>query len=146
VAFRTGANGHGPRTGFIIDRDKGWILTNAHVAKRSPSTVEIALGESETEWLPVQRIYVDNHLDIAVLKVATDSCRRRNGRKTWMHPDRQTRGYCRRLWAPDQPQLHRNAGIVSSVRTLNSHEFVQMDANINPGNSGGPLLLRTSPK
>ena len=61
--------GTGLGTGFIIDRDKGWILTNAHVAKRSPSTVEIALGESETEWLPVQRIYVDNHLDIAVLKV-----------------------------------------------------------------------------
>src|SRR5262249_46075543 len=31
-------------------------------------------------------------------------------------------------------------GIVSSVRTLGSQEFVQLDANINPGNSGGPLL------
>src|SRR5258705_3574937 len=64
--------GTGLGTGFIIDRDKGWILTNAHVAKRSHATVEIALGESETEWVPVQRVYVDNHLDIAVLKVAAD--------------------------------------------------------------------------
>ena len=31
--------GTGNGTGFIIDRDKGWILTNAHVVNRSPSTV-----------------------------------------------------------------------------------------------------------
>ena len=37
-------------------------------------------------------------------------------------------------------------GIVSSVRTLSSQEFVQMDANINPGNSGGPLLAVEPPE
>ena len=33
--------GTGQGTGFVIDREKGWILTNAHVAKRSAATVEI---------------------------------------------------------------------------------------------------------
>jgi S1-C subfamily serine protease len=31
-------------------------------------------------------------------------------------------------------------GIVSSIRTLGSQEFIQMDASLNPGNSGGALL------
>jgi S1-C subfamily serine protease len=133
--------GTGLGTGFIIDRDKGWILTNAHVAKRSPSTVEIALGESETEWLPVQRIYVDNHLDIAVLKVATDklpadAMAAKLGCTQTVKQGATVVAYGH----PISLNFTATRGIVSSVRTLNSHEFVQMDANINPGNSGGPLL------
>ena len=133
--------GTGLGTGFIIDRDKGWILTNAHVAKRSPSTVEIALGESETEWLPVQRIYVDNHLDIAVLKVATDklpadAMAAKLGCTQTVKQGTTVVAYGH----PISLNFTATRGIVSSVRTLNSHEFVQMDANINPGNSGGPLL------
>jgi S1-C subfamily serine protease len=133
--------GTGLGTGFIIDRDKGWILTNAHVAKRSPSTVEIALGESETEWLPVQRIYVDNHLDIAVLKVATDklpadAVAAKLGCTQTIKQGATVVAYGH----PISLNFTATRGIVSSVRTLNSHEFVQMDANINPGNSGGPLL------
>src|SRR5215470_818874 len=124
--------GTGLGTGFIIDREKGWILTNAHVARRSPSTVEIALGESENEWIPVQRVYVDNHLDIAVLKVAPDKL----GCKQTVKQGATVVAYGH----PISLSFTATRGIVSSVRTLNSHEFVQMDANINPGNSGGPLL------
>jgi len=109
--------------------------------KRSPSTVEIALGESETEWLPVQRIYVDNHLDIAVLKVATDklpadAMAAKLGCTQTVKQGATVVAYGH----PISLNFTATRGIVSSVRTLNSHEFVQMDANINPGNSGGPLL------
>ena len=133
--------GTGSGTGFIIDRDKGWILTNAHVARRSPATVEVAFGESEGEWYPVQRLYVDNHLDIAVLKVTADK----------LPPDATaaklgcTQAIKQGMTVvayghPVSFNFTATRGIVSSVRTLNSHEFVQMDANVNPGNSGGPLL------
>jgi len=133
--------GTGLGTGFIIDRDKGWILTNAHVARRSPSTVEIALGESENEWLPVQRVYVDNHLDIAVLKVAADklpedAMAAKLGCTQTVKQGATVVAYGH----PISLNFTATRGIVSSVRTLNSHEFVQIDANINPGNSGGPLL------
>jgi serine protease Do len=133
--------GTGLGTGFIIDRDEGWILTNAHVAKRSPSTVEIALGESENEWLPVQRVYVDNHLDIAVLRVAVDklpedAMAAKLGCARVVKQGSTVVAYGH----PISLNFTATRGIVSSVRTLNSHEFVQIDANINPGNSGGPLL------
>jgi serine protease Do len=133
--------GTGLGTGFIIDRDKGWILTNAHVAKRSPSTVEIAVGETETDWLPAERIYVDNHLDIAVLKVApdklpADAIAAKLGCTHTIKQGATVVAYGH----PISLSFTATRGIVSSVRTLSSHEFVQMDANINPGNSGGPLL------
>ena len=133
--------GTGLGTGFIIDRDKGWILTNAHVAKRSPSIVEIAVGDGENEWILAERVYVDNHLDVAVLRVAPDKL-----------PDDATAAKlgCTQTVKqgatvvayghPISLSFTATRGIVSSVRTLGSHEFVQMDANINPGNSGGPLL------
>ena len=137
--------GTGSGTGFIIDRDKGWILTNAHVVNRSPSTVEIAVGDTESEWIAADRIYVDNHLDIALVKVVPDKL-----------PDdamaaklgcAQTVRQGETIVAYGHP-IHLNftatRGIVSSVRTLGSQEFVQMDANINPGNSGGPLLAVAS--
>jgi len=133
--------GTGSGTGFIIDRDKGWILTNAHVVNRSPSTVEIAVGDTESEWIAADRVYVDNHLDIALVKVVPDKL-----------PDDAVAAKlgCAQTVKQGEPivayghPIHLNftatRGIVSSVRTLGSQEFVQMDANINPGNSGGPLL------
>jgi serine protease Do len=133
--------GTGLGTGFIIDRDKGWILTNAHVAKRSHATVEIALGESETEWFPAQRVYVDNHLDIAVVKVAADSLPAdARAAKLGCTQTVKQGSTVVAYGHPVSLNFTATRGIVSSVRTLNSHEFVQMDANINPGNSGGPLL------
>jgi serine protease Do len=139
--FAPEAPGTGSGTGFIIDREKGWILTNAHVVNRSPSTVEVAIGDTESGWMPADRVYVDNHLDIAVVKVLPD-----------LLPDNATaaRLGCTQTVKqgetivayghPISLNFTATRGIVSNVRTLGSQEFVQMDANINPGNSGGPLL------
>lgn len=133
--------GTGLGTGFIIDRDKGWIITNAHVAKRSPATVEVSLTDVEGDWVAADRIYVDNHLDIAVLKVAADklpagAIAAKLGCKQSIKQGATVVAYGH----PINLNFTATRGIVSSVRTLGSNEFVQMDANINPGNSGGPLL------
>ncbi len=133
--------GSGTGTGFIIDRDKGWIITNAHVAKRSPATVEVSLTDVDGDWVPAERVYVDNHLDIAVLKVASDkvpasAAAAKLGCKQSVKQGATVVAYGH----PINLNFTATRGIVSSVRTLGSNEFVQMDANINPGNSGGPLL------
>jgi S1-C subfamily serine protease len=133
--------GMGTGTGFIIDRQKGWILTNAHVAKRSPSTVEIAVGDAESEWIPAEKVYVDNHLDIAVLKVMADKLPGDAvAAKLGCNQTVKQGGTIVAYGHPINLNFTATRGIVSSVRTLGSQEFVQMDANINPGNSGGPLL------
>lgn len=133
--------GTGLGTGFIIDRDKGWILTNAHVAKRSPAAVEVAVGEAEGDWITADRIYLDNHLDVAVIRVAperlpADALSARLGCTEAIRQGASVVAYGH----PINLSFTATRGIVSSVRTLGAQEFVQMDANINPGNSGGPLL------
>ena len=133
--------GTGQGTGFIIDRQKGWIVTNAHVAKRSPATVEIAVGDNDTDWIGVTRLYVDNYLDIAVLKVdvaklPADTASAKLGCDKTVKQGVTVVAYGH----PINLTFTATRGIVSSVRTLGNQEFVQMDANINPGNSGGPLL------
>jgi serine protease Do len=139
--FAPEQSGTGSGTGFIIDREKGWILTNAHVVNRSPSTVEIAVGDTETDWIPADRVYVDNHLDIAVVKVMAntlpdDAVAARLGCTQTVKQGETIVAYGH----PINLNFTATRGIVSNVRTLGSQEFVQMDANINPGNSGGPLL------
>ncbi len=133
--------GTGQGTGFVIDREKGWILTNAHVAKRSPAMVEVALTDSESEWTPVDRIYADNFLDIAVVRIdpeklppETTQARLGCGQDVKQGSAVVAYGH------PINLTFTATRGIVSSVRTLGYQEFVQMDASINPGNSGGPLL------
>jgi S1-C subfamily serine protease len=39
-------------TGFVVDGDKRWILTNAHVVGRSPSRVEVAFRGGE--FFPIE--------------------------------------------------------------------------------------------
>jgi S1-C subfamily serine protease len=133
--------GTGQGTGFVIDREKGWILTNAHVAKRSPAAVEVALGDAEADWIPVDRVYADNYLDIAVVRIAPDklpagATQARLGCGQEVKQGSAVVAYGH----PISLNFTATRGIVSSVRTLGYQEFVQMDANINPGNSGGPLL------
>ncbi len=133
--------GTGQGTGFVIDREKGWILTNAHVAKRSPAMVEVALTDSESEWTPVDRIYADNFLDIAVVKIdpeklPPDTTQARLGCGQDVKQGSAVVAYGH----PINLTFTATRGIVSSVRTLGYQEFVQMDASIKPGNSGGPLL------
>lgn len=133
--------GSGQGTGFIIDRARGWIMTNAHVAKRSPSVVEIAQGEGESEWVPVEKHFVDNLLDVAILRVdpARLPAEAGEARLGCEHQVRQGAGVVA-YGHPVNLTFTATRGIVSSLRNLDHHEFIQLDAMINPGNSGGPLL------
>ena len=133
--------GTGFGTGFIVDLERGWILTNAHVARRSPATIEVAFGESDAQWLAAEKVFVDNHLDVAVVKLPkesfpADAAVARLGCNAPVKQGASVVAYGH----PINLSFTATRGIVSSVRTLSSQEFVQMDANINPGNSGGPLL------
>ncbi len=126
-------------TGFIIDRKRGWILTNAHVARRSPGIVEVAF--TDEDWLEVERVYIDNVLDIAVLKVPPsrmpeDATEAKLGCSL---PLKQGAGVVA-YGHPANLAFTATRGIISSVRVFGYEEYIQLDAQLNPGNSGGPLL------
>ena len=125
--------------GFLIDRERGWIMTNAHVARRAPAKIRVNF-----KGLPstvVERFYIDTHLDLAILKIDPAKIP-------------QT-ALVSKLDCGDEPHAGRpviafghpwsldytaTRGIVSGTKSFNGIEVLQTDAALNPGNSGGPLI------
>lgn len=126
-------------TGFLFDRKRGWILTNAHVASRSPARLELAFKESED--IPAKRVFVDHYLDMAILEIDPAAIPT-NAREAQLD--------CRQFPAVGTPvaifgnpsdfRFVASRGIVSGTSWLGQREHVQSDATINSGNSGGPLI------
>jgi hypothetical protein len=125
--------------GFLIDAERGWIATNAHVSSRNPESVEIAFkGQS---FVDAKLLFVDRYLDLAVLEVP----------RTKMPASAKEA----QLMCDDWPKVGSNVGayghplsldfsvttgIVSGLRYRHNRYWVQTDAAINKGNSGGPLI------
>jgi S1-C subfamily serine protease len=52
--------------GFLIDAERGWIATNAHVSSRNPESVEIAFKDQS--FVDAKLLFVDRYLDLAILE------------------------------------------------------------------------------
>jgi S1-C subfamily serine protease len=122
-----------------VDRERGWILTNAHVAGKSPSTVRVSF--KDRPYSKVEKVYIDNQLDLAVLRVdpgnipaealvAEMKCEGEPSAGlpviAFGHP-----------WGLDYTATR---GIISGTKSLEGEESLQTDAALNPGNSGGALI------
>ena len=53
--------------GFLINKDKGWMLTNAHVSGRGNARVYVAFKDKK--YIKAKVLYVDPILDIAILEM-----------------------------------------------------------------------------
>ncbi len=123
---------------FLVDRERGWLLTNGHVTGRSPGTVEVFFIDGKTR--PARPIYIDPYLDVAVLEVAN-----RTGLPTTAatmdcgaipavgHP-------VGAFGHPEDLRFTGTRGIISGFTSKFGEDRLQTDAPINPGNSGGPLI------
>lgn len=127
-------------SGFIIDAEKGYIVTNNHVVKDAED-VRVTFHDDST--VDAEIIGRDEKMDLAVLKVKPD------GKKLTAVPF----GDSDRLRVGDWVVAIGNpfglggtvtAGIVSAQqRNINAgpyDDFIQTDASINRGNSGGPMF------
>ncbi len=128
-------------SGVIIDGDRGFVLTNAHVIEKATS-IHVTLNDERE--LSATIVGMDPDSDLAVLKIESE------------HPlpsvqmgDSDDIMIGESVIAIGNPFGFSHTvttGVVSavnrSIKTNNHifHEFIQTDASINPGNSGGPLL------
>jgi putative serine protease PepD len=125
--------------GLVIDAQRGWVLTNAHVASRSYSSMTVTFDGGQP--IPAQRVYVDPHLDLAVIAYDPAALER-----TPSEPELDCRasppvghpvGAFGHAWGF---RFTGTRGITSAVTSRLGPLMLQTDAPINSGNSGGPLI------
>jgi len=139
VPFEGEEQGAWRGAGFLVDRQRGWIMTNAHVASRSPSTIEV--GFKDRDFVDAYKVYVDPYLDLAI--IAMDP--------SFIPPS----SVVPELDCGDLPRVGHpvgafghpwglsftgTRGIISGITSRFLQEDLQTDAPINEGNSGGPLI------
>ena len=139
VPFDGDRKGSSLGAGFVVDAQRGWIMTNAHVVGRSPSRVEIALhGEDYAEG---SKVYVDPFLDLAIVRTAE-----RVDTRGIAEPRLECEGVppvghpVGAFGHPWRLPFTGTRGIISGVTARYRTELLQTDAPINQGNSGGPLI------
>lgn len=125
--------------GIVVDAARGWVLTNAHVAGYSYG--QLLIGFQDGEPVPARRLYVDPHLDLAVLAYDPRRVTARVGEPTLECAGMPAAGHP--VGAYGHPWGFRytaTRGITSAVTTRLGPTMLQTDAPINEGNSGGPLI------
>jgi S1-C subfamily serine protease len=127
-------------TGFIVDADRGWIVTNRHVVGESPSEVQVA--RRDAPFQDATKLYVDPFMDIAVLETSLDG-----GENANLACDDSAPGTGHPVGAYGHPwgfEYTGTQGVISGRTTKWQKVMLQTDAPINSGNSGGPLISMRS--
>lgn len=132
-------------SGFFVDLDNGYIVTNAHVVKDS-KYIQLTLANGEIH--EGQVVGMDDNTDIAIVRVGTTDFNRDglDYLELTGTAGLRTGEFVVALGAPFGLRASASLGIVSGLGRGNLKgfirfgNFIQTDAAINPGNSGGPLL------
>src|SRR6185295_14503805 len=139
VPFDGDRKGSGLGAGFVVDTERGWIMTNAHVVGRSPARIEVAFYGQE--FAEATKIYVDPFLDLAIIRVSDRSAMKGIEAPRLECDAIPTVGHPVGAFGhPWRLQFTGTRGIVSGVTAKYRTELLQTDAPINQGNSGGPLI------
>jgi serine protease Do len=126
-------------SGVIIDKAKGYVVTNNHVVKEA-DRIMVRLGPGND--VPARLVGADPKTDLAVLQVRATL----RVQAEWGDSEQLDIGdWVLAIGSPLGFDHSVTAGIVSAterndVRIADYESFIQTDAAINPGNSGGPLI------
>lgn len=127
-------------SGFVIDAEKGYIVTNNHVVKDAQE-VRVTLHNDET--VEAEIIGRDEKTDLAVLKI--DPKGHTLKAASFGNSDEMRVGdWVLAIGNPFGLGGTVTSGIISArARDINSgpyDDYLQTDASINRGNSGGPMF------
>jgi S1-C subfamily serine protease len=137
TAFIEDEQGAHHGAGFIVDRKRQWVMTNAHVTGHSPSTLE-AIFKDGTR-VRARKVYVDPYIDLAIIELldelppigeASLACDHEPGIG---HPV----GAYGHPWGLN---FTGTRGVISGSTSRWGAKLLQTDTPINGGNSGGPLI------
>lgn len=126
-------------SGFVVDAEKGYIVTNNHVI-RDAEEVRVIFHDDESVHAEI--VGRDEKTDLALLQIKTDKKLRA---VSWGDSDALRVGdWILAIGNPFGLGGTVTTGIVSArQRNINAgpyDDFIQTDASINRGNSGGPMF------
>jgi len=132
-------------TGFLIDADKGTVVTAAHVASGA-SRVQVRFGNSQAD-IGAEVLGTDESSDLAVLRVDPSKAGNRKPLPLANSDAVRVGDLALAIGYPLGLDETVTQGIVSGVgrairapNGFSTDKVIQTDASINEGNSGGPLL------
>ena len=125
--------------GFLVDVERGWVLTNAHVTTRNPESTSVKFKGHKR--FDADLFYVDPYLDLAIIKIpkskipgkTTEAKLACNFNPSVGHP-------VGAFGHPFSLSFTGTRGIISGFYLKKGERKIQTDAAINKGNSGGPLI------
>lgn len=134
----------GVGSGFFVDLEKGYIITNNHVVEDADE-IDVKLANGETYQAKV--LGKDKNTDVAVVQIKDAKFNRKGlsqlspGNSDNVHVG----DFVIALGAPFGLEFSQSFGTVSATSRGNLNisslgNYIQTDAAINPGNSGGPLV------
>jgi serine protease Do len=145
LPFDGDRKGTGTGSGFVVDAERGWVLTNAHVVSRSPARVQVSF--QGRDYALGEKIYVDPFLDLALVQLGKDHRPPRLVAGDMDCGESPSVGHAVGAFGhPWGLKYTGTRGIVSGVTNQYDTEMLQTDAPINSGNSGGPLISLVSGK
>ncbi|MBK9293908.1 MAG: trypsin-like peptidase domain-containing protein [Oligoflexia bacterium] len=139
IPFDNNSKGTSTGAGFLIDKQRKWAVTNAHVVSRSKAIIQTS--SFGTEFKLAKPVYIDPDYDIAVIQLENV-----DGLNEASLECSHSAFIGLSVGAFGHPWDHSytgTKGIVSGRTSELSNtfgDFLQTDAPINPGNSGGPLI------
>jgi hypothetical protein len=152
--FRSYAEGGAWGSGFVVVDESGnnYILTNRHVVEQSETVDVVFQNEdgTETTYRDCPILYVDNNVDLAVVKFPGGQKAFEDGFEfeTGLQRDRTevfSAGFPHLL---NRPGWQISVGIISNEKAFIPEMadpeityLIQHTATIDSGNSGGPLLI-----
>ena len=139
IPFEGDVQGVYEGAGFLVDKKRGWIVTNNHVTSKSPSTPTVSFkGEG---FIPGEKIYVDPYLDVAVVKIPPEKIPSDKIEAKLKCDENPNTGHPVGAFGhPWTFPYTGTKGIIAGETSYYGNNMLQTDAAINPGNSGGPLI------
>lgn len=135
-------------SGFVVHAD-GYVVTNAHVIQGETDIKCTLFRKGDLDFRrivieDVEILAVNNHLDLALLKMTPDTDA---GFPTVVLQGREELAAGQEVFAIGSPLgLERTltTGVIATTqRDFEGVTYIQTTAQINPGNSGGPLFNRS---
>ena len=139
------ASGRWTGSGFLINKDKGWILTNAHIAMSGPAKLRVQFVDEVVKHR-AERVFVDSRHDIALISVDPDVIPMEASELSMDCKYKLKRG--ERVVSVGHPKGHEftvTLGVLSGVKKFDADtDLYSTDVIVESGSSGSPVVATGS--